>query len=306
MVEHHGAHYDVPYSGDGATGLGKPLKLMARPLRPDLPIYLAALGPKAVELAFEIADGWLPIFWSPERARDVFPVDRARDGFDIARVVPVLVTDDLDSGRDALKEYYAFYVGGMGARGKNFYNDLMVRYGYEAEARAIQDAFLDRRRATPPRPCPTRSSTRSRSSGRRPDPRPPGGLARVGRDDAARLDARRRVAARTRGSGVLGGSRGLRARDRVGGALARSGTPSSSRAARWSSSAARHARSGRRSPRRRRRPSRARAPRTSASGSTSRPLRSTYRSTSSAFVGNPGSAVTGEVPSGFAGPPGSA
>ena len=146
VVEHHGVHYDVPYSGDGATGLGKPLKLMARPLRPDLPIYLAALGPKAVELAFEIADGWLPIFWSPERARDVFPVDRARDGFDIAPSVPVLVTDDVQSGRDALKEYYAFYVGGMGARGKNFYNDLMVRYGYEADARAIQDAFLDRRR----------------------------------------------------------------------------------------------------------------------------------------------------------------
>ncbi len=146
VVEHHGAHYDVPYSGDGATGLGKPLKLMARPARPDLPIYLAALGPKAVALSFEIADGWLPIFWSPERARDVFPVDRARDGFDIAASVPVLVTDDLASGRDALKEYYAFYVGGMGARGKNFYNDLMVRYGYEAEARAIQDAFLDRRR----------------------------------------------------------------------------------------------------------------------------------------------------------------
>jgi F420-dependent oxidoreductase-like protein len=146
VVEHHGPHYDVPYSGGGATGLGKPLKLMARPLRADLPIYLAALGPKAVELAFEIADGWLPIFWSPERARSAFPLERARDGFDIAPSVPVLVTDDVESGRDALKEYYAFYVGGMGARGKNFYNDLMARYGYEAEARAIQDAFLDRRR----------------------------------------------------------------------------------------------------------------------------------------------------------------
>jgi F420-dependent oxidoreductase-like protein len=146
VVEHHGEHYDVPFSGDGSTGLGKPLKLMARPLRSDLPIYLAAIGPRAVALAFEIADGWLPIFWSPERAREVFPLDGAREGFDIAPAVPALVTDDVQSGRDALKDYYAFYVGGMGARGTNFYNDLMSRYGYEAEARAIQDAFLDGRR----------------------------------------------------------------------------------------------------------------------------------------------------------------
>jgi F420-dependent oxidoreductase-like protein len=146
VVEHHGEHYDVPFSRDGSTGLGKPLKLMARPLRSDLPIYLAAIGPRAVALAFEIADGWLPIFWSPERAREVFPLDRAREGFDIAPAVPALVTDDVQSGRDALKDYYAFYVGGMGARGTNFYNDLMSRYGYEAEARAIQDAFLDGRR----------------------------------------------------------------------------------------------------------------------------------------------------------------
>src|SRR5439155_15781260 len=72
VLEHHGAHYDIPYSGDGATGLGKPLKLMARPLRSDIPIYLAAMGPKNVALATEIADGWLPIFWSAERAREVF------------------------------------------------------------------------------------------------------------------------------------------------------------------------------------------------------------------------------------------
>ena len=81
-LEHHGEHYDIPVQG--GTGLGKPLKLMARPLRAEIPIYLAAIGPKAVEQAFEIADGWLPIFWSPEQARDVFPLDRAREGFDIA------------------------------------------------------------------------------------------------------------------------------------------------------------------------------------------------------------------------------
>jgi F420-dependent oxidoreductase-like protein len=139
-LEHHGAHYNIPVVG--GTGLGKPLKLMARPLRAEIPIYLAAISPKAVELAFEIGDGWLPIFWSPEQARSVFPVDRAREGFDIAPSVPALLTDDVESGRDALKEYYSFYIGGMGARGKNFYNDLFTRYGYEAEAREIQELFL--------------------------------------------------------------------------------------------------------------------------------------------------------------------
>jgi len=142
-LEHHGEHYDIPYSGPGATGLGKPLKLMARPLRSEIPIYLASISPKSVELAFEIADGWIPIFFSPESARDVFPIGAARDGFDIAPSVPALLTDDVESGRDAMKQYYALYVGGMGARGRNFYNDLFARYGYEAEATQIQDLFLD-------------------------------------------------------------------------------------------------------------------------------------------------------------------
>src|SRR5919198_1826494 len=139
-LEHHGEHYDIPVQG--GAGPGKPLRLVARPLRASIPIYLAAISPKAVEQAFEIADGWLPIFWSPERARSVFPLDLARDGFDIAPSVPALLTDDVASGRDGLKEYYSFYVGGMGARGKNFYNDLFARYGYEAEAREIQELFL--------------------------------------------------------------------------------------------------------------------------------------------------------------------
>jgi F420-dependent oxidoreductase-like protein len=140
-LEHHGEHYDIPVQG--GTGLGKPLKLMARPLRAEIPIYLAAIGPKAVEQTFEIADGWLPIFWSPEKAHGIFPLDRAREGFDIAPSVPALLIDDVAAGRDALKEYYSFYIGGMGARGKNFYNDLFTRYGYEAEAKEIQDLFLD-------------------------------------------------------------------------------------------------------------------------------------------------------------------
>jgi alkanesulfonate monooxygenase SsuD/methylene tetrahydromethanopterin reductase-like flavin-dependent oxidoreductase (luciferase family) len=134
----------VPYAGAGATGLGKPLKLMARPFRADIPIYLAAFKPRAVELAAEIADGWLPIFFSPERARETFPAPFGRDsGFDIAPAVPALVAEDVETARDALRGYYALYVGGMGARGANFYNDLAVSYGYEKEAKEIQDLYLD-------------------------------------------------------------------------------------------------------------------------------------------------------------------
>jgi F420-dependent oxidoreductase-like protein len=149
MVEHHGEHYDVPYAGQGGTGLGKPLKLMVRPLRPQIPIYLAAIGERSVRLAAEIADGWLPIFYSPEQAQEVFGSQlAAAEGreFDVAPTAQVLVTDDEASGRDALRPYFALYVGGMGARGKNFYNSLFARYGYEAEARAIQDAYLEGRK----------------------------------------------------------------------------------------------------------------------------------------------------------------
>jgi F420-dependent oxidoreductase-like protein len=143
-LEHEGEEYRIPYAGPGATGLGKPLKLMARPLRADIPIYLAVFRPRSVELAAEIADGWLPIFFSPERARGTFPAPFARDGnFDIAPAVPALVSDDLESARDALRPYYGLYIGGMGARGTNFYNDLVASYGFEAEAKQIQDLFLD-------------------------------------------------------------------------------------------------------------------------------------------------------------------
>jgi F420-dependent oxidoreductase-like protein len=143
VLEHHGEHYDVPYTGPGSTGLGKPLKLMARPLRAEVPIYLASIGPKSVELAFEIADGWIPIFFHPERARETFPMNGSREAFDIAPSVPVVLLDDVQAARDALKQYYALYVGGMGARGTNFYNELFARYGYEDEARTIQDLYLD-------------------------------------------------------------------------------------------------------------------------------------------------------------------
>jgi F420-dependent oxidoreductase-like protein len=142
-IEYEGEHYTVPYRGNGATGLGKPLKLMARPLRADVPIYLASLRRRSVELAAEIADGWLPIFFSPERAREVFPVPFERDGLDIAPAVPAVLSDDVESARDSLKGYYALYIGGMGARGENFYNELVCEYGYEQAAGTIQDLFLD-------------------------------------------------------------------------------------------------------------------------------------------------------------------
>jgi F420-dependent oxidoreductase-like protein len=139
-LEHHGSQYDIPHEG---TGLGKPLKLMMRPLRPDLPIYLAAIGPKAVAQAFEIADGWLPIFFSPERWREALGSHEARDGFEIAPSVNVVVGEDVQACRDALKPMLALYVGGMGARGQNFYNRLVSSYGYEAEAAEIQRLYLD-------------------------------------------------------------------------------------------------------------------------------------------------------------------
>jgi F420-dependent oxidoreductase-like protein len=141
-LELHGDEYDVPYSGEDATGLGKPLKLMLRPLRAEIPIYLAALGPKNVRLAFEIADGWLPIYFSPERARNAFGYE-PRESFDIAPSVQVVVSDDVAAARDVVRPMLALYIGGMGSRGVNFYNALVRRYGYEAEADRIQELYLD-------------------------------------------------------------------------------------------------------------------------------------------------------------------
>jgi F420-dependent oxidoreductase-like protein len=149
-LEHHGQYYDIPVQG--GTGLGKPLKLIVHPLRPNIPIYVAAIGPKNVALAAEIADGWLPVFFSPRRV-SVFRASldegfaRRSDGktladFDIAPTVSVVVGDDVDACRMQVKPNLALYVGGMGARGKNFYNDLACRYGYEDAAKKIQDLYL--------------------------------------------------------------------------------------------------------------------------------------------------------------------
>jgi F420-dependent oxidoreductase-like protein len=140
VVEHEGEHYRIPYDGPGATGLGKPLKLMLRPLRADIPIYLAAIGPKNVALAYEIADGWLPIFVIPERFDDAFGTPP--EGFEVAATVNVLVGDDVQALRDALKPQLALYIGGMGAKGRNFYNSLVRRYGFETDAERIQELYL--------------------------------------------------------------------------------------------------------------------------------------------------------------------
>jgi F420-dependent oxidoreductase-like protein len=140
VLVHEGEHYRIPYDGPDATGLGKPLKLMLRPLRPDIPIYLAAIGPKNVRLAFEIADGWLPIFVHPERFHDAYGAPPP--GLEVAATVNVLVGDDVAALRDALKPHVALYVGGMGAKGRNFYNALVRRYGWEADAERIQDLYL--------------------------------------------------------------------------------------------------------------------------------------------------------------------
>jgi F420-dependent oxidoreductase-like protein len=141
-LEFHGDQYEIPYAGPSATGLGKPLKLMLRPLRESIPIYLAALSPKNVRLAFEIADGWMPIFFSPGRARDAFEYEM-REGFEIVPTVHVVLSDDVDDARDVLRPLLALYIGGMGARGANFYNALVRRYGYEAEAERIQELYLN-------------------------------------------------------------------------------------------------------------------------------------------------------------------
>jgi F420-dependent oxidoreductase-like protein len=153
---HQGDHYRIPYDGPDATGLGKPLRLTVHPTH-DIPIYLAAIGPKNVALAAEIADGWLPFWYSPVRAREVFGPQLAEgfaaagdpgkaDRFDIIPSVPAVVTDDVDQARWGIRPLLALYVGGMGARGKNFYFDLMCRYGYEEAATRVQDLYLDGRK----------------------------------------------------------------------------------------------------------------------------------------------------------------
>lgn len=131
-------------------GLGKPLHLMIKPVQERLPLYLAAIGPKATALAGEIADGWMPIFFSPEHVESLLPNLRegaARSGRDVSelRILPtvlVAINDDIEVARDLVREPVALYIGGMGAKGKNFYTDLAGRYGFEDEAEKVQDLYL--------------------------------------------------------------------------------------------------------------------------------------------------------------------
>jgi F420-dependent oxidoreductase-like protein len=145
-VTFDGEHYTLPFPG--GTRLGKPLKLIIRPLRAEIPIYLGAEGPKNVAMATEIADGWLPLFYSPFRTeiyRD--SLQNVRPGFDIACTVTVNVNDDLEQALLPVKWMLAFYIGGMGAAAKNFHLNLIARLGFEAEARRVQQLFLDGNRA---------------------------------------------------------------------------------------------------------------------------------------------------------------
>ncbi len=152
-VTHEGKHYAIPYAGDDATGLGKPLKSILHG-RADIPIYIASIGPKNVTLTAEIADGWLPIFFSPEFYETTYKQyldegfakagnDKTIDNFDIAPSVVVSLDDDLETAWNQVKPFIALYVGGMGAKGRNFYYDLAVRFGFEEAAETIQDLFLD-------------------------------------------------------------------------------------------------------------------------------------------------------------------
>src|SRR5436190_2615796 len=150
-LEHHGEHYHIPYNGPGATGLGKPLRSIVHG-DPNLKIYTASITPAGLRAAGEVADGNLPFFMSPEKAEAVvgaIQAGRARAGksadladFDNAPYVRVSMGDDLARCRDALRPGLALYIGGMGARSANFYNDLARRIGYEAAAAEIQDLFL--------------------------------------------------------------------------------------------------------------------------------------------------------------------
>ncbi|MBV9421502.1 MAG: LLM class F420-dependent oxidoreductase [Solirubrobacterales bacterium] len=149
-VTNPGPHYPLPIK-DG-TGLGKPLKSSIRPLRADIPIYLAAEGPKNIALAGELCDGWLALFYSPHHDglyRDALNEGLARPAarrtpqeFEVAATVPLIVTDDIEQAADALRPGYALYFGGMGAKSANFHANVPIRMGYEAEVAKIQELYL--------------------------------------------------------------------------------------------------------------------------------------------------------------------
>jgi F420-dependent oxidoreductase-like protein len=140
-----GPFYPLPYRGEGSQGLGKPLKIMTHPLRSEIPIFLGAEGPKNVALTAEIADGWLPLYYSPFR-QDVYTDQLAgaadKTNFEINPVVMVNVTDDVTAALWPVRGNLGFYIGGMGAKGQNYHTKLMARMGFEEEAYKIQDLFF--------------------------------------------------------------------------------------------------------------------------------------------------------------------
>jgi F420-dependent oxidoreductase-like protein len=142
-----GPHYPLPYTGEGAWGLGRPLKPITHPLRADLPIFLGTEGPKNVALTAEIADGWFPLYYSPYRP-EVYAdsLAAAKPGFEICQLVLVTITDDLAAALAPVKAMLGFYIGGMGAKKQNFHKNLMARMGFEAEAERIQQLFFEGRR----------------------------------------------------------------------------------------------------------------------------------------------------------------
>ncbi|MER5746784.1 LLM class F420-dependent oxidoreductase [Streptomyces sp. NPDC002225] len=142
-----GRFHSHPYAGPDATGLGKPLKPITHPLRPGLPVLLGAEGPKNIAQTVRIADGWLPLYWSPTRT-DVYAasLDGLPEGFMIAPMARALVCDDVAEGLLPVKAMLGFYIGGMGHAARNFHADLMARMGFEEEARRIQRLFLEGRK----------------------------------------------------------------------------------------------------------------------------------------------------------------
>jgi F420-dependent oxidoreductase-like protein len=152
-LEHHGRHYDLPLRTGEGTGLGKPLKIIAHPVRSAIPIWIASLGERNVEMTATVADGWLPILFIPERAKGVWGASLAAGASRREpSLAPLMVAaggllavgdgDDVVALRELARPMVALYVGGMGAKGKNFYNDVACRYGFEDAARACQDLYL--------------------------------------------------------------------------------------------------------------------------------------------------------------------
>ncbi len=149
-VEFHGETLELPLP----DGPGKALKLTIAPVQERIPVYLAAIGPKNTALAGEIADGWIPTLFSPEHVSELRPLlqggaersGKSLEGFDIAPTVSLNITDDIESARNSMRPFIALYVGGMGSRKQNFYNQLVQRYGYEADAQRIQDLYLEGKR----------------------------------------------------------------------------------------------------------------------------------------------------------------